>query len=136
MAEDWMIHEVSGVKGVLHVVLSTADGLAKAWTPQTDKVTAEQTAAACAGLYSIGQGLKETFETDFGSGSGDTRQVMIDLGGGFLFVRRASDGSRLAAVTDTTADPGVLGEQMAKTVAKTASHLAAEPRHADTSAAT
>ena len=41
-------------------------------------------------------------------GTSDTiRQVMVEFDGGFLFVRGAGDGSRLAVVTDTVIDPAL-----------------------------
>src|SRR5215471_5841154 len=130
MTEDWMIDEVSGVGGVLHVVVSTADGLVTARSSQIAPEAAERLAAACAGLYSIGLSVGSEFKGEFGAGSGNTQQVMIDLDGGFLFVRRAADGSRLAVVTDSTVEPGVIGQRMARQVAKIGSQLAAAPRHA------
>jgi predicted regulator of Ras-like GTPase activity (Roadblock/LC7/MglB family) len=136
MTEDWMIGEVSGVRGVLHVVVTTADGIVTARSPQTTREDAERLGAACAGLYSIGLSISSEFKSEFSSGSGDTRQVMIDLDGGFLFVRRAADGSRLAVVTDSTVEPAVIGQQMARQVLKIGSNLAATPRHAQSSPAT
>lgn len=136
MTEDWMIDEVSGVGGVLHVVVSTADGLVTARSSQIDQEAAERVGAACAGLYSIGLSVGSEFKGQFGSGSGNTQQVMIDLDGGFLFVRRAADGSRLAVVTDSTVEPAVIGQQMARQVAKIGSQLGAAPRHAHSGAAT
>lgn len=135
MTEDWMIDEVSGVGGVLHVVVSTADGLVTARSSQIDKEAAERLAAACAGLYSIGLSVGTEFGSQF-SGTGNTQQVMIDLDGGFLFVRRAADGSRLAVLTDSTVEPGVIGQRMGRQVAKIGSQLGAAPRHADSGAAT
>jgi predicted regulator of Ras-like GTPase activity (Roadblock/LC7/MglB family) len=46
-------------------------------------------------------------------GESDTlRQVVVEFDGGFLFVRGAGDGSRLAVVTRAGIDPGLVAQQM------------------------
>jgi predicted regulator of Ras-like GTPase activity (Roadblock/LC7/MglB family) len=48
---------------------------------------------------------------EFGN-SETIRQVMVEFDGGFLFVRGAGDGSRLAVVTETVIDPALIAQQM------------------------
>ncbi|PUB22796.1 putative regulator of Ras-like GTPase activity (Roadblock/LC7/MglB family) [Promicromonospora sp. AC04] len=104
---SWMLELISGVRGVKHVVVLTSDGLMKVRTEQTPLDVADKVAAACAGLAALGIGMAREF------GNSDTiRQVMVEYDGGFLFVRGAGDGSRLAVVTDTVIDPALIAQQM------------------------
>jgi predicted regulator of Ras-like GTPase activity (Roadblock/LC7/MglB family) len=111
---DWMLDEVSWVQGVRHVVVATADGLVLARSQVTTEETAERLAAACAGLHSLGHSVG----SEFGSGTRGVHQVLVGFDGGFLFVRRAGDGSNLAVVTSTGVDPSLIGQQMQAQVIK------------------
>ena len=105
--DSWMLDLVAGVRGVQHVVVLSSDGLVKVRTDVTDPDTADKVAAACAGLVALGLSMGREF------GDGDRlRQVVVEFGGGFLFVRGAGDGSRLAVVTDAGVDPGLVAQQM------------------------
>jgi len=105
--DSWMLDLVAGVRGVRHVVVLSSDGLVKVRTDVTDPDTADKVAAACAGLVALGTSMGREF------GAGDRlRQVLVEFEGGFLFVRRAGDGSRLAVVTDASVDPGLVAQQM------------------------
>jgi predicted regulator of Ras-like GTPase activity (Roadblock/LC7/MglB family) len=114
--QSWMLDEVTGVKGVRHAVVLTADGLVKARSAQTSRDVAERLAAACAGLKSIGQSLARQF---CASGAA-SRQVLVEFDGhgGYLFVRGAGDGSHLAVVTEHAVDPGLIAQQMQAQVLK------------------
>ncbi|WP_369375499.1 roadblock/LC7 domain-containing protein [Promicromonospora sp. Populi] len=104
---SWMLELISGVRGVRHVVVLTSDGLMKVRTDQTPLDVADKVAAACAGLAALGIGMSREF------GNSDTiRQVMVEFDGGFLFVRGAGDGSRLAVITETVIDPALIAQQM------------------------
>ena len=114
--QNWMLDEVTGVRGVRHAVVLSADGLVRAQSAHTSRDDAERLAAACAGLKSIGQSLAR----QFGVGGISSRQVMVEFDGrgGYLFVRGAGDGSHLAVVTDYTIDPGLIAQQMQTQVLK------------------
>ncbi|MCP2266257.1 roadblock/LC7 domain-containing protein [Promicromonospora thailandica] len=104
---SWMLELISGVRGVKHVVVLTSDGLMKVRTDQTPLDVADKVAAACAGLAALGIGMSREF------GNSDTiRQVMVEFDGGFLFVRGAGDGSRLAVITESVIDPALIAQQM------------------------
>jgi predicted regulator of Ras-like GTPase activity (Roadblock/LC7/MglB family) len=123
---NWMIDEVTWVQGVRHVVVATSDGLVKARSEGSSEDVADRLAAACAGLHSLGRSVGR----EFGSGSHDVQQVMVGFDGGFLFVRRAGDGSHLAVVTEQVVDPAVIGQQMQAQVLKIGQrNLATPPRH-------
>lgn len=104
---SWMLELIHSVRGVRHVVVLTADGLLKVRTDHTPPDVADKLAAACAGLSALGQGISK----EFGTGA-TPRQVMVDFDGGFLFVRGAGDGSRLAVVTESVIDPALIAQQM------------------------
>lgn len=104
---SWMLELIRTVRGVRHVVVLTSDGLLKVRTEHTPADVADKLAAACAGLTALGQGISK----EFGSGVGP-RQVMVEFDGGFLFVRGAGDGSRLAVVTEAVIDPALVAQQM------------------------
>jgi predicted regulator of Ras-like GTPase activity (Roadblock/LC7/MglB family) len=104
---SWMLELIRSVRGVRHAVVLTSDGLLKVRTEHTPVDVADKLAAACAGLSSLGQGVSK----EFGSGAGP-RQVMVEFEGGFLFVRGAGDGSRLAVVTESVIDPALIAQQM------------------------
>jgi predicted regulator of Ras-like GTPase activity (Roadblock/LC7/MglB family) len=104
---SWMLELIRTVRGVRHVVVLTSDGLLKVRTDHTPQDVADKLAAACAGLTALGQGVSK----EFGTGAGP-RQVMVEFDGGFLFVRGAGDGSRLAVVTEPVIDPALVAQQM------------------------
>lgn len=104
---SWMLELIRTVRGVRHVVVLTSDGLLKVRTEHTPADVADKLAAACSGLTSLGKGMSR----EFGSGAAP-RQVMVEFDGGFLFVRGAGDGSRLAVVTEQVIDPALIAQQM------------------------
>jgi predicted regulator of Ras-like GTPase activity (Roadblock/LC7/MglB family) len=130
---NWMIDEVTWVQGVRHVVVATSDGLVTAHSEATSEDIADRLAAACAGLHSLGRSVGK----EFGSGGHDVQQVMVGFEGGFLFVRRAGDGSHLAVVTEQVVDPALIGQQMLAQIVKIGQrNLATPPRHSRHSTAT
>jgi predicted regulator of Ras-like GTPase activity (Roadblock/LC7/MglB family) len=104
---SWMLEQIRSVRGVRHVIVLTSDGLLKVRTDHTPPDMADKLAAACAGLSALGQGISK----EFGTGAGP-RQVMVEFDGGYLFVRGAGDGSRLAVVTEQVIDPALIAQQM------------------------
>ena len=123
--QNWMLDEVTGVRGIRHAVVLSADGLVRAHSPETSKDDAERLAAACAGLKSIGQSLARRFA----DGGGTSRQVMVEFDGqgGYLFVRGAGDGSHLAVVTEQAVDPALIAQQMQAQVLKIGTPTFATP---------
>ena len=123
--QNWMLDEVTGVRGIRHAVVLSADGLVKAHSAETSKEEAERLAAACAGLKSIGQSLARRFA----DGGGTSRQVMVEFDGqaGYLFVRGAGDGSHLAVVTEQAVDPALIAQQMQAQVLKIGTPTLATP---------
>ncbi|MEU6261769.1 roadblock/LC7 domain-containing protein [Saccharopolyspora shandongensis] len=117
-----MLNDIRELRGVRHAVVLSSDGLYKTATEHTDRDTADTVAAACSALASLGQGMARRF------GRSDTiRQVVVEFDGGFLFVRDAADGSRLAVVTEATIDPGLIAHQMQAQVTKIGEAALATP---------
>lgn len=112
--KSWMLDEVTWVRGVRHAVVATSDGLVQARSEGTGKDMADRVAAACAGLHSLGQSIGQ----EFGAGTRAVQQVMVGFDGGYLFVRRAGDGSQLAVITDPVVDPALIGQQMQAQIIK------------------
>jgi predicted regulator of Ras-like GTPase activity (Roadblock/LC7/MglB family) len=112
--QNWMLDEVSWVQGVRHAVIATSDGLVQARSEGTSRDVADRIAAACAGLHSLAHSVGQ----EFGAGGRTVHQVMVGFDGGFLFVRRAGDGSQLAVVTDPVVDPALIGQQMQAQIIK------------------
>lgn len=108
---SWMLDLISPVHGVRHAVISSADGIARVWTDNTGRETAEWLAGACAGFSSLGREVSRRL----GEGD-DSRQVLVEYPGGFLFIRGAGDGSRLIVATEAKIDPKLVGQQMAAQV--------------------
>lgn len=119
---SWMLSDVADVPGVLHAVVLSADGLVRARTGDLHQDEADTLAAAAAGLQSLGTSLAVRF------GEGLLKQHMIEWKGGFLFLRGAGDGSRLAVVTNNRVDPGVIASQMVLQVQRFGDHQATPPR--------
>lgn len=112
--QNWMLDEVTWVQGVRHAVVATSDGLVQARSDGTSRDVADRVAAACAGLHSLGQSIGR----EFGTGTRAVHQVLLGFEGGYLFVRRAGDGSHLAVITDPAIDPALIGQQMQAQIIK------------------
>ncbi len=110
---NWMLDLISEVHGVRLAVVLSVDGLVKSRTQRTGTDTADRLAATCAGLASLGTALSR----EYGTGA-FPRQVMVEFDGGFLFVRQAGDGSRLAVVTEPKIDPALIAQRMQAQVLK------------------
>lgn len=122
--QNWMINEVVDLAGVRHVVVLSADGLVRTASPSLGQDVAERLAAAASGLQSLGTGLARSF----GTGGKALVQQITEWEGGYLFVRSAGDGSRLAVVTDDSIDPALIGSQMVLQVKRFGDHLGTPSR--------
>ncbi|HWM36152.1 MAG TPA: roadblock/LC7 domain-containing protein, partial [Streptomyces sp.] len=120
--QSWMLSDVADVPGVQHAVVLSADGLVRARTDDLGADDADTLAAAAAGLQSLGSSLAGRF------GEGAPKQHMIEWKGGFLFLRGAGDGSRLAVITSSRVDPGVIASQMVLQVQRFGDHQGTPPR--------
>ncbi|MFJ5229991.1 roadblock/LC7 domain-containing protein [Kitasatospora sp. NPDC088391] len=118
----WMLTEIVSVPEVQHAVVVSNDGLEMGRSPGIGRDDAERLAAACSGLQSLSRGVASGF------GDGTTRQIVIEYGGGYLFLVAAGAGTHLAVVAAETVDAGLVAYQMQTLVARIGSHLGVAPR--------
>ncbi|MEO3784789.1 roadblock/LC7 domain-containing protein [Actinocorallia sp. B10E7] len=125
--DEWMLAEVTGVPNVRHAMVLSSDGLVKVTSAGLHRDEADRLAAACSGLHSLGRSLAG----QYGSGTGNVRQVVVEIDGGFVFLRAAGQGSQLAVVTTAGVDPALISQQMAVQVRKIGESTLATPARGD-----
>ncbi|OKI99208.1 roadblock/LC7 domain-containing protein [Kitasatospora sp. CB01950] len=124
----WLLTDIVTVPEVQHAVVVSNDGLEMGRSPKIGRDDAERLAAACSGLQSLSRGVAQGF------GDGPTRQIIIEFGGGYLFVVAAGAGTHLAVLAGETVDAGLVAYQMQTLVERIGSHLTAAPRQEHASA--
>ncbi|BAJ30065.1 MULTISPECIES: roadblock/LC7 domain-containing protein [Kitasatospora] len=118
----WLLTDITAVPEVRHALVVSNDGLEIGRSPRIDRDDAERLAAACSGLQSLSRGVASGF------GDGSTRQIVIEYGGGYLFVVAAGAGAHLAVVAGDSVDAGLVAYQMQVLVGRIGEHLTAAPR--------
>jgi len=120
---NWLVNHFAGaVPGIRYTAVVSADGLLLAMSEGLGRNQADQLAAISSGLSSLTRGAARCFS------HGTVNQVMVEMSNGFLFVMSISDGSILATFTDTGADVGLVGYEMARVVARAGQVLTPELR--------
>lgn len=114
-----LIDRVPGSKSAL---LLSSDGLRKA-AHGLDDDGADHLAAVASGLFSLARSAGSRFD-----GSDGVRQVVAELDESLLFVSAAGSGAVLAVLAGRSADPGVLGYEMAQMVKSVRPYLSTPPR--------
>lgn len=130
---SWLITGlVERVPQARSALLLSADGLVRARTPDLTKDDADHMAAIASGLWSLASGAGRKF-----AGSGAVRQVGVEMDGALLFVAAAGYGTCISVLTSDSADPGLIGYEMAQLVRSMRPHLETAPRtdHAAAAAA-
>jgi predicted regulator of Ras-like GTPase activity (Roadblock/LC7/MglB family) len=103
---NWLLDNfVETSAGVCDAVAVSSDGLLMAMSRTLDRAGAERVAAIIAGLVGLGRGSSRAF------GWEPLQQVIVAMGGGFLFVSTISDGSALGVVAEASCDTGLVGYQ-------------------------
>lgn len=115
---------VDRVPDTRSALLLSSDGLRKA-AHGLDDDGADHLAAIASGLFSLARNAGTRF-----GGSEGVRQVVCELDDSLLFVSAAGSGAVLAVVAGKTADPGVLGYEMAQMVKSVRPYLATPARPA------
>lgn len=119
----WLLDEfVSGMGGVRHAVVLSADGLPLGASASLSREDSEHLAAVASGFHSLARGAGHYFD------AGPVRQTMVELDGGFLFVVAAGDGSCLTVFSEVEADVGLVAYEMARLVLRVGEHLSSPPR--------
>lgn len=120
----WLLADILAVPQVEHAVVVSGDGLEVGRSPAIAREDAERLAAACAGLQSLASGVAR----GFGDRTGRTKQIIIEYGGGYLFVMAAGSGAHLAVVCGQSVDAGLVAYQMQVLVERIGTHLTSPPR--------
>lgn len=103
----WMLTSFTeATAGVTDAVVVSSDGFVLASATDEDSQDLEQMAAIISGLTSLTNGAANLYELD------DVRQIIVEMGKGFLFVMSVSDGSAIGALTTSDCDIGALGYEM------------------------
>jgi uncharacterized protein len=101
---NWLLDRfVTETDGVQQAVGVSADGLLIAVAPAMTPATADKLSAAISGLTSLAVSMSQLL------GKGPLRQVIVELGEGFVMVSSIQDGSCLGVVTAAGADLALVG---------------------------
>ncbi|MER5639766.1 roadblock/LC7 domain-containing protein [Kitasatospora sp. NPDC002227] len=120
----WLLADIVNVPEVQHAVVVSADGLEIGRSERIEREDAERLAAACSGLQSLARGVAQ----GFGGHRSTTRQIIVEYGGGYLFLVAAGAGAHLAVVTGEAVDAGLVAYQMQMLVERIGTHLTSPPR--------
>ncbi|HEY7488585.1 MAG TPA: roadblock/LC7 domain-containing protein [Streptosporangiaceae bacterium] len=119
----WLLRNLAQrVPHTRSVVLLSSDGLPKA-CHGLDPDGADQLAAMAAPIWSLARTAAQKFDD-----SDVVRQVVAELNEATLFVSSAGFGSVLAVLADRSADPSVLGYEMAQLIKSVRPFLATPAR--------
>jgi uncharacterized protein len=103
---NWLLNNfVDSSAGVCDAVAVSSDGLLMAMSNSLERAAAEQVAAIISGLTGLGRGAARAFGFD------GLSQVIVAMGGGYLFVSSISDGSSIGVVATASCDVGLVGYQ-------------------------
>lgn len=103
---NWLLDNfVESSAGVCDAVAVSSDGLLMAMSRTLDRAGGERIAAIISGLVGLGRGASRAF------GWEPLQQVIVAMGGGFLFVSSISDGSSLGVLASGGCDTGLVGYQ-------------------------
>ncbi|GLY96648.1 roadblock/LC7 domain-containing protein [Actinoplanes sp. NBRC 103695] len=113
---------VDRVPDTRSALLLSSDGLRKA-AHGLDTDGADHLSAVASGMFSLARSAGARF-----GGSEVVRQVVAELDDSLLFVSAAGSGAVLAVIAAKTADPGVLGYEMAQLVKSVRPYLSTPTR--------
>lgn len=104
---NWLLESfVKRIRGVLEVIVVSADGLLMAMSPGIGADAGQQLASVAAGLTSLAQGGANCF------GGGRVRQIIVEIEAGYMFFMAISNGSSLAVVASNEVDVAATGYEM------------------------
>ena len=103
----WLVNNfVAEVPGVRDAVVVSADGLLLISSDGLPDERAQQLAAVASGVRSLAEGISNLFDM------GPSRQTIVRMKKGYMFVMAISDGSCLATLAGLDCDMKVVGYQM------------------------
>jgi predicted regulator of Ras-like GTPase activity (Roadblock/LC7/MglB family) len=110
---NWLLNNfVDRIAGASSAVVVTTDGLVLALSNRIARDTADQLAAITSGLSSLTAGAARCFQAE------PVNQLIVEMGGGFLFVTSISDSSTLAVMCEPDCDIGLIGYEMSLLVSR------------------
>jgi predicted regulator of Ras-like GTPase activity (Roadblock/LC7/MglB family) len=121
----WMLSQLMDQPEVHDALLVSGDGLVRACTPNLDRDTAEQMAAALAGVQATSSASARLCRSEPES----WEQSLTQFRDGYVITIRAGDGSFLTVGTSDAADVEAIGFRMHQLVAQLGGQMASEPRH-------
>ncbi|MGF1598838.1 MAG: roadblock/LC7 domain-containing protein [Acidimicrobiales bacterium] len=98
--------------GVTEAVAVSSDGFVLASSTGAETRGIDHFAAIISGLTSLTRGAAELYDLD------DVRQVVVEMGRGYLFVMSVDDGSTVGVLADAGCDVGSVGYEMALLIAR------------------
>jgi predicted regulator of Ras-like GTPase activity (Roadblock/LC7/MglB family) len=108
---NWMLDRfVADTDGVERAVGVSSDGLLMAISPPLSAAESDKLAAMISGMTSLALSASRMLD------KGALRQLIVELGGGFLLVSAIRDGSCLDVVTAAGTDLGLVGYESAMLV--------------------
>jgi predicted regulator of Ras-like GTPase activity (Roadblock/LC7/MglB family) len=110
---NWLLNSfIDRIAGATSAVVVTTDGLVLALSDRIERDKADQLAAITSGLASLTAGAARCFEAE------PVNQVIVEMGGGFLFVTSISESSALAVMCEPDCDIGLIGYEMSLLVSR------------------
>jgi hypothetical protein len=103
----WLVNNfVAEVPGVTHAVVVSADGLLLIASEELSDDRAQQLSAVASGARSLAESSSRLFNL------GDSKQTIVRMQHGYLFVMAISDGSCLATLASAGCDMKIVAYQM------------------------
>jgi predicted regulator of Ras-like GTPase activity (Roadblock/LC7/MglB family) len=114
----WLLDDLTGrVPEIENVVMLSRDGLAVSASSSLLREDAERLAAIAAGFYSLAQGSAASL------GGDQTRHIIVEMTGRFLFIAAAGPDGCIAAVANAGARLGVVAYEITLLGRRVAAHL-------------
>lgn len=108
---NWLVTDFTNrVEDVAHAIVVSADGVPLAVSTGIPGPAVEQLSAITSGLTSLIQGAARILD------GGGTKQAMVEMEDGLLFVKAISDGSSLAVLTAPECDTRQVSYEMTRLV--------------------
>ncbi len=118
---NWLIDTfVTSTAGVSDAVAVSSDGLLIAGSASLGRDDADQVSAIVSAFVSLGTSTARCFEFT------GLQQVVVSMGGGYLFVSSISDGSALGVVATSGCDIGSVAYQSSLLVERAGTLLTPE----------
>jgi len=114
---------VAEVPGVTHAVVVSADGLLLIASGELSDEQAQQLSAVASGARGLAESSSRLFDL------GDSRQTIVRMEHGYLFVMAISDGSCLATLASAGCDMKIVAFQMTRLVESSGHVLTPQIRH-------